>query len=239
MVSPATSAALLLCVGAAGTLALAKPPGCRKLWERCAGADGQPSVEWGVGCCGGHPQADVDCLPHPDAATDGSKWGRFCQSPSGGGGQQGEPSATSEGEGSHADAAELDGGGGSNSLSKGNQTFDVREREPLLPGVYTADASAHVFNGTLYVYCSTDRPDENREDPNEMHFLMTVRLAPAGSHAWRRRVSPAPFAPPALTVGLAPCPPSPSPSPSPYPTPPLRAVCSGTPSCHSTATSPR
>jgi hypothetical protein len=116
-------------------------PKCHQAGERCAGAVGKPPVEW-LGCCG---QPQVDCIPHPSAANDGSKWGRFCLSKDGG------PSKA---------------------------TFDVKQKQTLLPGIYTADPSAHVINGKLYVYCSTDRPDENVEDPNEMFFLMTVR-APA------------------------------------------------------------
>lgn len=47
------------------------------------------------------------------------------------------------------------------------------EKKTLLPNKFTADPSAHVIGGKLYVFASTDRPEENFEDPNEMHFLMT------------------------------------------------------------------
>jgi cellulose 1,4-beta-cellobiosidase len=71
-------AALIPAVAAVPAIPDADRQACRAMGERCAGAPGMPLVEW-VGCCGEYP--DVDCLAHPDAATDKTKWGRFCQDP--------------------------------------------------------------------------------------------------------------------------------------------------------------
>jgi hypothetical protein len=54
-----------------------------------------------------------------------------------------------------------------------NPTYPVIEKKILIPGVYTADPSAHVINGRLVVFCSHDNPNSTQpEDDLGNHFDM-------------------------------------------------------------------
>src|ERR1700761_3652855 len=44
--------------------------------------------------------------------------------------------------------------------------------EPLIKGIYTADPSAHVFNGKIYIYPSHDIDAGIPENDNGDHFAM-------------------------------------------------------------------
>ena len=44
--------------------------------------------------------------------------------------------------------------------------------QPLIPGIYTADPSAHVFNGTIYIYPSHDIDAGVPADDLGSHFAM-------------------------------------------------------------------
>jgi hypothetical protein len=146
----ATACACLLSIAAAApSLHRVTQPTCHTLHTRCAGAPGKPFVDYTMGCCDTGPS--FKCGPHPDYRSDPEKnWGKFCLETD----AKGKPAA-----------AVLAAGGA--------VTFPVKFKQPLLPDIYTADPSAHVIDGKLYVFCSADDPKENYKDPNEMHFLMT------------------------------------------------------------------
>jgi beta-xylosidase len=50
-------------------------------------------------------------------------------------------------------------------------TYPFALREPIITSIFTADPSAHVFDGTLYVYPSHDRDDATAYDMMDYHVL--------------------------------------------------------------------
>jgi len=53
-----------------------------------------------------------------------------------------------------------------------NNAFKGAISKPLITGIYTADPSAHVFNGKLYIYPSHDIESGIAENDNGDHFAM-------------------------------------------------------------------
>ncbi|RZK41470.1 MAG: alpha-N-arabinofuranosidase [Pedobacter sp.] len=53
-----------------------------------------------------------------------------------------------------------------------NGQFAGAISKPLIPGMYTADPSAHVFNGRIYIYPSHDIESGIKEDDLGSHFAM-------------------------------------------------------------------
>jgi len=49
---------------------------------------------------------------------------------------------------------------------------NVKQNEPLVTHMYTADPSAHVFNGKIYIYPSHDLGNDNPDDGSGDHFWM-------------------------------------------------------------------
>ncbi|MDR2722663.1 MAG: family 43 glycosylhydrolase, partial [Cellulomonadaceae bacterium] len=49
---------------------------------------------------------------------------------------------------------------------------DVQQNAPLATHIYTADPSAHVFNGKLYIYPSHDLGNDSPDDGSGDHFWM-------------------------------------------------------------------
>ena len=47
-----------------------------------------------------------------------------------------------------------------------------KEREPLVTHIYTADPSAHVYNGKLYIYSSHDMPHNGEDNDNGDEYQM-------------------------------------------------------------------
>lgn len=47
-----------------------------------------------------------------------------------------------------------------------------KEREPLVTHIYTADPSAHVYNGKIYIYPSHDLPHDGEDNDNGDEYLM-------------------------------------------------------------------
>lgn len=47
-----------------------------------------------------------------------------------------------------------------------------REREPLVTHIYTADPSAHIYNGRIYIYPSHDLPHDGEDNDNGDEYLM-------------------------------------------------------------------
>lgn len=58
------------------------------------------------------------------------------------------------------------------SLAAVAQTKSQPVSQPLVSHIYTADPSAHVFNGKLYIYPSHDIESGVKEDDNGAHFDM-------------------------------------------------------------------
>ena len=46
------------------------------------------------------------------------------------------------------------------------------ERKPLVTGIFTADPSAHVFNGKIYIYPSHDFAHDCPDDDNGDQYIM-------------------------------------------------------------------
>ena len=47
-----------------------------------------------------------------------------------------------------------------------------KEREPLVTHIYTADPSAHVYNGRIYIYPSHDIPHNGEDNDNGDEYKM-------------------------------------------------------------------
>lgn len=56
--------------------------------------------------------------------------------------------------------------------TKKEDPFKKAISQPLVPGMYTADPSAHVFNGRIYIYPSHDIDANIPENDNGDHFAM-------------------------------------------------------------------
>lgn len=67
---------------------------------------------------------------------------------------------------------EAESGDSVKATSKEDNAFDNSISEPLVPGMYTADPSAHVFNGRIYIYPSHDIDAGVPENDNGDHFDM-------------------------------------------------------------------
>ena len=48
----------------------------------------------------------------------------------------------------------------------------ANERKPLVTNIYTADPSAHVFNGKIYIYPSHDFEHDCPDDDNGDQYIM-------------------------------------------------------------------
>lgn len=181
---------------AAPTAPFADRETCTPVGERCAGAPGQAFVQWSS-CCGRALQ--VDCLPHPDADTDGTRWGRFCQDtaaprttdmPA----TTAPPVAASDSAHSPAPAALPAAGGptAAEAPSKdvkreegatyaadgrpGLATYRVTQKSTLIPTRYTADASAHVVDGRVVVWASHDLPVTTTAEDETQYMMRDYAL---------------------------------------------------------------
>ena len=60
--------------------------------------------------------------------------------------------------------------------------------QPLVTQIYTADPSAHVFNGRIYIYPSHDTATGTKEDDLGSHFDMRDYHIQIGRASCRERV---------------------------------------------------
>ena len=58
------------------------------------------------------------------------------------------------------------------------------ERKPLVTNIYTADPSAHVFDGKIYIYPSHDFDWDCPEDDDGEQYKFYKHLAAGGSYKW-------------------------------------------------------
>ena len=57
-------------------------------------------------------------------------------------------------------------------IQTGKENRMSREREPLVTHIFTADPSAHVYNGKIYVYLSHDIPHDGEDNDNGDEYQM-------------------------------------------------------------------
>lgn len=69
------------------------------------------------------------------------------------------------------------GGGGASGGSSAGSAANGRASDPIVTHIYTADPSAHVFEGRIYVYASHDEDNQSAYDMVDYHVFSSDDLA--------------------------------------------------------------